>query len=48
MDFLKEIFLYIYKEKKWWLAPIVFLLLLVGLFVVFANSALAPFIYSLF
>ena len=36
-------------RKKWWLAPIVVTLLLVGaLLVVTESSALAPFIYALF
>ena len=36
-------------RKKWWLGPIVVLLLLLGLLLVFTQgSALAPFIYTLF
>jgi hypothetical protein len=36
-------------RKKWWLAPIVILLLTLGLIlVVTEGSVLAPFIYSLF
>ena len=36
-------------RKKYWMAPIVFMLVLLGLFLVFAQtSALAPFIYTLF
>ncbi len=36
-------------RKKWWIAPIVILLLTLGLIlVVTEGSALAPFIYSLF
>jgi hypothetical protein len=42
LDFLRE-------RKKWWIAPIVLFLLLLGAVLVFAKgSALAPFIYSLF
>lgn len=48
MNFLKEIVTFIIKEKKWWLAPLIFILLIVSLLVVFADSAIAPFIYSLF
>jgi hypothetical protein len=41
-DFLKV-------RKKWWLGPIVVMLLLLGLLIVFTEgSALAPFIYALF
>ena len=42
IEFLKE-------NKKWWLMPIVFALLLFGLLIVITKgSALAPFIYTLF
>ena len=41
-DFLKV-------RKKWWLTPIVLVLLLLGLLIVLTQgSALAPFIYTLF
>ncbi|HWP43310.1 MAG TPA: DUF5989 family protein [Blastocatellia bacterium] len=46
---LTELWFFIRYRKKWWLAPILFVLVLLGVFVVFAEtSALAPFIYSLF
>ena len=48
MRFIKEIISYIMATKQWWLAPIIFILLIVGLLVIFADSAVAPFIYSLF
>lgn len=48
MDFLKEIYSFVVQTKKWWLAPLIFILLIVGLIVLFADSAVAPFIYSLF
>ena len=36
-------------RKKWWLAPILILILLVGLLLVMAQgSAIAPFIYTVF
>ena len=35
-------------NKKWWLTPIILVLLLVGLLVVFGSSPAAPFIYTLF
>lgn len=41
-DFLKV-------RKKWWLGPIVLVLLLMSLLILFTEgSALAPFIYTLF
>lgn len=48
MNLLYEICSYIRHERKWWLAPLLFLLLLISLLVAFADSAVAPFLYSLF
>lgn len=46
---LKEFFLFVKHEKKWWLIPLVAVLLLVGALVMFAGtSPMAPFIYPLF
>jgi len=46
---VKEFIDFLRVRKKWWLAPIVlFLLLLGGLLILAKGSALAPFIYSLF
>ena len=44
-----EIWDFLKIRKKWWLAPIVIMMLLVGVLLVFAQtSALAPFIYAIF
>ena len=46
---LREFWDFLRERKKWWLAPIVLFLLVLGGLLVFAKgSALAPFIYSLF
>ena len=46
---LQEFWSFLRVRKKWWLAPIIILLLTLGLIlVVTEGSALAPFIYSLF
>ncbi len=46
---VREFWNFLRVRKKWWLAPIVVFLLLMGGLLVFAKgSALAPFIYSLF
>jgi len=46
---LREFVTFLRQEKKYWLAPIVLVLLLFGLLLVFAqSSAVAPFIYTLF
>jgi len=48
-DVLREFWEFLKQEKKYWLAPIVLVLLLFGLLLVFAqSSAVAPFIYTLF
>ena len=45
----KEFLLFLKQEKKWWLVPLITVLLLVGALIVFAGSSpLAPFIYPLF
>lgn len=49
MDFLKEFLNFVSNRKKFWLLPIIVVLLLLGLIIVFASgSAIAPFIYTLF
>ncbi|MDP6057690.1 MAG: DUF5989 family protein [Pirellulaceae bacterium] len=35
-------------NKKWWLTPIILVLIMVGLLVAFGSSPAAPFIYTLF
>ena len=46
---IKEFFLFVKHEKKWWLIPLIFVLLVVGALLVFAQSSpLAPFLYPLF
>jgi hypothetical protein len=49
LSILKELWDFMRVRKKWWLGPIVFLLLLLSLLLVFTQgSVLAPFIYTLF
>jgi hypothetical protein len=49
MDTLKTLWQFMRERKKFWLAPIIIILLLVGVLIVFGGgSALAPFIYTLF
>lgn len=43
---LKEFMLFLRQEKKWWLVPLVVLLLGIGAVIVFTSSSmLAPFLY---
>jgi hypothetical protein len=39
---------FLIHNKKWWLAPIVIILLLIGVLVILGGTAIAPFIYTLF
>lgn len=49
MSILAEFWEFLRTRKKWLLALITFLLLLLGILIVFTEgSALAPFIYTLF
>ena len=45
----RELWAFMRVRKKWWLLPIIALMVLVGALLVFAQgSVLAPFIYTLF
>ncbi len=49
IDFMKDLWNFLRVRKKFWLAPIIITLLLMGALLVFTQgSAVAPFIYTLF
>ncbi len=49
MEFLKDLWQFMKQRKKFWLLPIVIVLLFLGvLLIVGSSSSIAPFIYSLF
>lgn len=49
ISILKEFWDFLKVRKKWWLAPIITMLLLLGLLIFFTQSStVAPFIYTLF
>ena len=49
MSFLKEFIVFLSIRKKYWLFPIIFILVLFGgLIVLSQGSAVAPFIYTIF
>ncbi len=49
MSFIKELWKFLKVRKKFWLAPIILVMLLLGVLLIFAQgSAVAPFIYTLF
>ena len=48
-ELLKDLWMFMRARKKFWLAPIILVMLLLGALIVFAQgSAIAPFIYTLF
>jgi len=49
MSFLKEFLEFIKERKKYWLVPILIILVIFGgLIILSQGSAIAPFIYTLF
>jgi hypothetical protein len=49
MDFLKDLWGFLRNRKKFWLLPLIMVLLTFGVLIVLASgSAIAPFIYTLF
>ncbi|WP_295436266.1 DUF5989 family protein [uncultured Thiodictyon sp.] len=49
LDLLRDLWGFMRERKKFWLAPIIVVSLLLGALIVFApGSAVAPFIYALF
>ena len=49
MSIIKELWMFLRARKKYWLLPIILVLLLFGgLIVLSQGSAVAPFIYTLF
>ena len=45
---LVELWQFLRQTKKWWLFPVVFTLLLLGILIWMSSTAAAPFIYTLF
>ncbi|MGR3810536.1 DUF5989 family protein [Jiulongibacter sp. NS-SX5] len=49
MEFLIELFRFLKERKKWWLVPLILVLLFMGFIITLSSgSAIAPFIYSIF
>ena len=45
---LKDLALFLMENKKWWMIPILAVLVLVGALLIVGGSGVAPFIYTLF
>ena len=49
LSIVRELWDFMKVRKKWWLGPIIVILLLLGTLIVFTQgTALAPFVYTLF
>ncbi|TET73007.1 MAG: hypothetical protein E3J56_04630 [Candidatus Aminicenantes bacterium] len=49
LSIFRELLIFLWKRKLWWLIPLIIILVLFGLLLIFTqSSAVAPFIYSLF
>jgi len=49
MSFLKELWAFLKARKKFWLLPLILVMLILGgLLVLAQGSVMAPFIYTLF
>jgi hypothetical protein len=49
IEFLQDLWLFMRERKKFWLAPIIIVMVLLGALIVLTQgSAVAPFIYTLF
>jgi hypothetical protein len=45
---IREFFAFIRYEKKWWMIPLIIVVLILGLVLFVGSSPLAPFVYPLF
>ena len=46
--FARELWDFMRTNKKWWLTPIILVLLVLGALIIIGGTAAAPFIYTLF
>ncbi len=47
-SFVRELGRFAMQNRKWWLVPLIVVLLGIGLIIVLGGTAAAPFIYTLF
>ncbi|KKR49363.1 MAG: hypothetical protein UT84_C0031G0008 [Candidatus Curtissbacteria bacterium GW2011_GWA1_40_16] len=46
---MKDLLIYIWKNKNWWILPPVIIIIIVGIFIFITSaSPISPFIYMLF
>jgi hypothetical protein len=47
-SFVKEVWYLLASDKRWWLAPIVIAIVILGVLVMLSGTGVGPFIYTLF
>ena len=47
-NLLAEFWRFLRQNKKWWLLPVVLVLMLLGVLTLLSSTAAAPFIYTIF
>ena len=49
IEFLRDLWMFMKERKKYWMVPIILVMILLGALLVFSQgSVVAPFIYTLF
>ena len=48
LELIKDLWAFMRERKKFWLAPIILVMVALGGLLILAQGALAPFIYTLF
>ena len=46
--FVSELLYFLRTSRKWWLLPILVILVLFGVLLLLSSTAIAPFIYTIF
>ena len=47
-SFLGDVLYFLRESKKWWMLPLIIMLLMFGLLMLLASTGMAPLIYTLF
>jgi hypothetical protein len=47
-SFVSDLFFFLKNNKKWWMLPLIGLLLMFGVLMLLATTGVAPYIYTLF
>ena len=48
MDLLKDLWAYMLQRKKFWLLPVIIIMLIIGVLIIIGSTSAGAFIYTLF